>query len=59
MANTFNHLRVIVEFICGLVLITLFFGVMLIAAIQVGWLMAIGMLIAFGAEILHRIKYNS
>lgn len=47
MYSTYNYLRLIVEFIAGLVLVVLFFGLALLAAITVGLPMFFGMGLVF------------
>lgn len=47
MYSTYNYIRLIIEFIAGLVLVVFFFGLALVAAITVGLPMALGMGLVF------------
>lgn len=59
MVRIIDDIRVIVELLCGLALIVLIGGILLYAAIMVGWAVFLGMMIVFTLEFIHRIRHNT
>lgn len=47
MFRSDSYFRLIIELICSIILVVFFFGIALVAAITVGWAMALGMGIVF------------
>jgi len=56
MVRTIDYIRLIIELICGLILVGFIGTVMLMAAFMMGWPMALGMGIVFFLEIIKIIK---
>lgn len=59
MVRTYHGLRLIIEILSGIILIALFFGIALAAAVTVGWAMALGMMIVFTLEFIARTRRNN
>ena len=59
MVRSYNGIRLIIELLCGLALILFIGGVMLAAAIMVGWAMALGMMIVFTLEFINRVRRHN
>jgi hypothetical protein len=52
-------IRLILELLAGIILLTVALSVMLIAAATVGWLMVLGMLIVFAIEAYKTFKSHT
>lgn len=54
MFHTDSNFRLILEIVCGVILISFIGGIMLLAALAVGLPMALGMIIVFSIEYYKR-----
>ncbi len=59
MVHITDDFRLKVNLACGILLVAFIGGVVLLAAIMAGWLMALGMSIVFVLEFIKRKQSNS